>query len=272
MGGTIVKLNPDEYGQKAFIVTFRLLILGGSSEAFTLAGKLADKPGLEMVTSFAGRTRTRRPVPGGFRVGGFGGVSGLAEYLRQEKINAIIDATHPFADRIKAHADEAAKAARTPVLHILRPEWQPEIDDDWLMAPSMDAAARMVPNDAGLVFLTVGRTELTPFTKRPEIRFLARIIDPPDDGVELGSIDILLARGPFRLEDERELFTRHRIGCLVTKNSGGDAAGAKLQVARELGVAVIMVQRPAPPAGTKTGTVADALTWLEGIRNGKSCG
>ena len=250
-------------------MTFRLLILGGSSEGFALAEELAGEPGLETITSFAGRTKTRRTAPGSFRVGGFGGPEGLADYLAAKNIDALIDATHPFADRIKANAGLAAARTHTPLLHILRPAWQPVPGDDWREAADMEAAARMVPEDAGLVLLTVGRTELAPFAARPAIRFLARIIDPPEDRAALANMELLLDRGPFALEDERALFRERQIGCLVSKNSGGEAAAAKLTAARELGLPVIMVARPAPPPGAKVGSVAEALVWLREVRHGQ---
>lgn len=243
-------------------MTFRLLILGGSAEAFALANALAHRPGLEMITSFAGRTKTRRPVPGKTRIGGFGGPAGLAAYLEREAIDAVVDATHPFASRIKANAETAAQQTGTALLHILRPPWQPGKGDDWLIAADMREAARMAP-EAGQTFLTVGRTELAPFAARENGEFLARIIDPPEDGTKLGRIKLLQARGPFRLEDERKLFAEHAITCLVTKNSGGTAANDKLTVARERGIPVIMVARPAPPQGKTVAAVDEALAWLE---------
>lgn len=265
-------------------MTFRILILGGSSEGFALAETLADRPGVETITSFAGRTKTRRAVAGLSRVGGFGGAAGLADYLRAEHIDALVDATHPFAAQIKLNADKAAAAASVPLLHVMRPPWQAGPGDNWLLAEDMNAAARLVPDGKGIVpegkdivpegkgmvFLTVGRTELAPFAGRHQVQFLARIIDPPEPGTLPEHMEFLLARGPFRLKQERELFAAHKISCLVTKNSGGDAASAKLQAAREQGIQVIMVNRPPPPQGKQVSTVSQASDWLEGIQNGQS--
>ncbi len=240
-----------------------ILILGGSSEGFELAERLAGMPGLEPLTSFAGRTASRRAVAGAHRVGGFGGPGGLAAYLAENRIAALIDATHPFAARISANAARAAQTAGVPCLHVCRPPWRPQPGDDWRMAADMDAAATLIPAGKKPVFLTIGRLGLAAFARRQDLRFIARVIDVPETTTAIAHVQLVRARGPFHLEAERDFLRQHDIGCLVTKNSGGAAAAPKLQAARERGLPVIMITPPPPPGGTCAASVNQALAWLE---------
>ena len=240
-----------------------VLILGGSSEGYTLAERLAADRRVEVTTSLAGVTRERRRPAGGLRVGGFGGPDGLAQFLAEREIVAVVDATHPFADRISANAAEAAAAAGVPILHLVRPAWVPREGDDWIDAADMEDAAAAIPARASPTFLTVGRTELAPFAHRRDIRFLARVIDPPEHDLGFADLELLFGRGPFDYEAERRLVVGHGVRCLVTKNSGGEAARAKLDAARDLGLPVVMVRRPKPPEGERAEGVAEALAWIE---------
>jgi len=235
-----------------------VLILGGTAEAVRLAEACAALPQLEIVTSLAGRTRAPRAPPGEIRIGGFGGVEGLARYLRSRAIGRVVDATHPFAARIGRNAAQACLAAAVPRLRLLRPPWRQEPGDRWLEVDSLAEAARRLPASAR-VFLSVGRSELAAFAGLPQW-FLVRTIEPAERC--LAQAHWLAERGPFRLEDELALLRAHAIDVVVTKGSGGEATYAKLAAARALGLPVIMVRRPPPPPGAVVDSVAAALAWL----------
>lgn len=237
----------------------RILILGGTTEAAALAGTLATRPDLEVTTSLAGRTRRPAALPGRLRTGGFGGPAGLAGYLAAQGIDALVDATHPFAARISANAVEACRLRPTPSLALVRPPWEPQPGDCWTRVPDLPAAAAAVPPGAR-VLLAVGRQDLGPFAGRADAWFLIRSVEPPDAPLPPDHA-ILTARGPFRVADEMALLTTHRISILVAKNSGGN--DAKLDAARRLGLPVLLVSRPPPPPGDRAATVAEALAWLD---------
>jgi cobalt-precorrin-5B (C1)-methyltransferase len=236
--------------------TRRVLILGGTAEAAALARGLG---GVGIITSLAGRTRAPAALPGEVRIGGFGGAEGLAAYLEEQRITALVDATHPFAATISHHAEAACRQRPTARLIIVRPAWEPQPGDRWIEVDDMNAAVEAIPAGAR-VFLTVGRQELAPFTACPDAWMLARVIDPPDE--PLAGISLVTGRGPFDLDAERNLLVEHGITVIVAKNSGGDASYPKLVAARELNIPVIMVRRPALPPGDRVGTVEEALDWL----------
>ncbi|WP_067659270.1 cobalt-precorrin-6A reductase [Nocardia harenae] len=240
----------------------RVLILGGTAEARSLARLAAGERGLDIVSSLAGRVRAPVLPEGEVRVGGFGGAEGLREYLRDNAIDLLVDATHPFAAVMSAHAAAAAAAAGVALLHLRRPGWVAAQGDSWTRVPSLPAAAAGL---RGRVFLTVGRQGVAAFAGVAGAWFLIRAIDPPDPPLPAAR-EILLARGPFALADEISLLREHRIDVLVTKDSGGPDTEAKLIAARELGVPVIVVDRPPLPAGGApvVTTVDDAMAWLRG--------
>ncbi len=244
----------------------RVLILGGSAEAFSLADALAAVPGLDVISSMAGRTKYPRRPAGEVRLGGFGGVAGLAEFLVADGIDAVIDATHPFAHHMTRNASDAGARTGVPVMHFWRPEWLPEAGDNWTEVNDMAAAAGAVTSGDRPVFLTIGSTELMAFADLTDVRLLARIIEPVDPPAPAtawpSQIEFIYDRGPFGYENEIELLRDRDVRCIVTKNSGGDAARAKLDAARELGVPVIMVRRPARPDGEHVATITDAVAWL----------
>jgi precorrin-6A/cobalt-precorrin-6A reductase len=247
------------------LVAERLLILGGTGEAAALAeAAFAAFPDLEVISSLAGRTETPRTLPGRIRVGGFGGVDGIAAYLREERIDAVIDATHPFAAAISVHAAEACAATGTPRLLLLRPPWQPQPGDRWEEVADSTAAARLVAATSTRAFLTLGPRDLAAFTGLAHVFFLVRLIQPPAEPPPLAHYDLVVARPPFGLDEERSLFARHGIDTLVTKQSGG-AMEAKLTAAREAGARVVMIRRPEKPAGDRAATVAEAMAWLRGL-------
>lgn len=238
----------------------RLLLLAGTSEASQLAQLLAAEPGIEVVASFAGRTRAPAMFPCPTRAGGFGGVDGLVGELRRGAYDLLVDATHPFAACMPGHASDAATIAGIPRLRLLRPGWQPGKDDRWDEVETLDAAAsRLEEAGARRVLLTTGRHELMPFADLLDTHFVVRSIDPPGP-LPLADAISIVARPPFSVETETELLSSHRIDTIVTKNSGGDRA--KLVAARKARVAIVMVRRPAAVAGPRVTTAPEALRWV----------
>jgi precorrin-6A/cobalt-precorrin-6A reductase len=240
----------------------RLLILGGTGDALQLAAHAIDLPGLEVVTTLAGRTNNPQPVLGTVRIGGFGGEAGLVAYLQAEKIDFIIDATHPFAAQISGHVAGAATKVGIPQLMLVRPAWVRSIEDTWIEVEGIDAAVQAIPASAERIFVTIGRQQLAPFATLTDKWCLMRSIDPPDPSISLPPGKLLLDRGPFSLAGERQLLREYQIQAIVSKNSGGDATYAKIIAARELGLPVVMVQRPIVPEGEKVADVAGAVEWL----------
>jgi precorrin-6A/cobalt-precorrin-6A reductase len=237
----------------------RVLILGGTTEARELAAACAGRPGVTTVSSLAGRTSDPRRPTGQIRVGGFGGVPGLVEYLRLEGIGRVVDATHSFADTMTGHAIAATAEAGVPLLVLRRPGWTALPGDRWHRVASLAAAAELLPSLGQRVFLTTGRQSIAEFAGVRECWFLSRSVEPPAPPVP-SRLSVLLDRGPFTLAGERALLTDHRLEVLVTKDSGG--AAPKLTAARELGIPVVMIDRPAPPPAPTATTVDAALTWL----------
>ncbi|MBA4608930.1 cobalt-precorrin-6A reductase [Aeromicrobium sp. Marseille-Q0843] len=239
----------------------KVLVLGGTREARDLAGRLVED-GDSVVTSLAGRVaRPRLPV-GDVRVGGFGGVQGLTEHLRAERVQVVVDATHPFAEGISANAAAACRAAGVPLLRLERPGWsgRPEAAD-WHWVDDHDEAARVTATLGRRPFLTIGRQSLHRFVgPLRDHACVVRVVDPPE--IELpGAWTLLQSRGPYTLEHEREVMAD--VDVLVTKDSGGDHTEAKLDVARALGVPVVIVRRAAGPEGvTAVGDAGDARAWV----------
>jgi precorrin-6A/cobalt-precorrin-6A reductase len=236
----------------------RVLILGGTTEASALARALAGDARFTPVLSLAGRTRAPVAPPIPWRVGGFGGADGLATYLRTEGVGALIDATHPFAARIKRNAAQAAAQAGMPRIAVLRPAWQSQSGDCWTQVPDMAAAFAALGPVPRRVFLSIGRQELAAFGA-PHA-YLIRSVDFPS--VLPSNATVITARGPFAEDAERALLTEHRVEILVTKNAGGAATSAKLAAARALRLPVVMVARPDPPEPPVVPDVAGALAWL----------
>lgn len=236
-----------------------VLLLAGTAEARALAGLLAER-GVDSVASLAGATRAPAAYAVPVRTGGFGGGEGLLCWLRQHRVRAVIDATHPFAARMPWNAAEACAAAGVPRLRLVRPEWA--VRPGWRVVGSAGEAASALPAGAR-VLLTTGR-EAGPFAARTDCRFWLRSIEP----VELPPhIEPIVARPPFGLEAELALMRRLSVTHLVSKNAGGDAA--KLDAAGALGVAVVMVTRPAVPPGPLVTTVDEALAWIAVAADGR---
>jgi precorrin-6A/cobalt-precorrin-6A reductase len=238
----------------------RLSIVGGTGDAVRLAARAIDLPGLEVITTLAGRTRDPKTIAGTVRIGGFGGEAGLVTYLQTEKIDLIIDATHPFAAQISWHVAGAATKVGIPRLMLLRPAWARSRSVGYAESP--EAAVAAIPASAERIFVTIGRQQLAPFAVLRDRWCLMRSIDPPDSNIPLPPGKLLLDRGPFSLERERELLREYRIQAIVSKNSGGDATYAKIVAARELGLPVVMVKRPIVPDGDIVRDVSDAIEWL----------
>ncbi|MET8751534.1 cobalt-precorrin-6A reductase [Streptomyces sp. NPDC004667] len=241
-----------------------VLILGGTTEARRLAEALEHHPAYRVTTSLAGRVTAPVLPPGETRIGGFGGVAGLAGWIVGHDVTHVVDATHPFAERMSFHASEAEALTGVPLLALRRPGWTPGPGDAWTFADSLAGAAALLPElDARRVFLTTGRMGLHTFAHLTGPWFLVRSVDPPAGPVP-PRLEVLLERGPFTLEDERELLARHRIDLLVTKDSGGSATAPKLTAAREAGIPVLVVRRPAVPEGVaEAPSVEAALRWLD---------
>ncbi|WP_353943454.1 cobalt-precorrin-6A reductase [Streptomyces sp. HUAS MG91] len=239
-----------------------VLILGGTTEARELAETLDGR--VRVTSSLAGRVAAPRLPVGEVRVGGFGGVDGLVEWIRGHGVDAVVDATHPFAERISFNAARAAAVARVPLLALRRPGWVAGVGDDWREVGSLGEAAEVV-RGFGRVFLTTGRQGLAAFAHVDGAHFLVRAVDAPEPPFP-PRMDVLLERGPFTLQGEREIIARHGIDVLVTKDSGGAATAPKLTAAREAGIPVVVVRRPPVPEGVEeAATVAEAAAWVQRV-------
>ena len=240
-------------------MTGRVLLLGGTGEARRLAQRLVDD-GVPVVSSLAGRVADPLLPPGEVRVGGFGGATGLVAWLQEHPVAAVVDATHPFAAGMTANAAQAAAITGVPLLRLQRPGWSPQPGDDWRWADSLKGAAEAVAG-FGHVFVTTGRQGLAAFAGLTA-HCVVRSVDAPDPPLPPRTT-VVLARGPFTVEEERALMSEHGIDVVVTKDSGGHMTEAKLTAARELGIPVVLVRRPPVPPGIPVvATVDDARAWL----------
>jgi precorrin-6A/cobalt-precorrin-6A reductase len=241
----------------------KILILGGTAEARALAERLAGRGDLDVTASLAGRTvaPARQAVP--VRRGGFGGAAGLANYLIRERIDALIDATHPYASVISANAEAAARQTNVPLIALQRLPWTPIAGDHWTEASDVSAAVEALGQTRRRVFVTLGRNELAPLQGAPQHHYLIRSVDPVEPPLALPDAHYVTGRGPFAAADERALMTAHRIDVVIAKNSGGAATYGKIEAARALGVAVIMLRRPAPPDGAAVHSIDAAVAWLD---------
>lgn len=223
----------------------KILVLGGTADARQLAGKLAVRH--DVILSLAGRTEN--PVAQGVpvRVGGFGGAQGLAAYLAENRIDLMIDATHPYAARISANAAEAAKLTGVPALAFRRPAWRRQPGDRWTPVDSAAEAAALLGSRPRKIFLALGRQELLPFETAPQHFYVIRSVDPVEPPLAVPNATYILARGPFSEDGDRALLEAHGIGAIVSKNSGGQATYGKIAAARTLGIEVFLIRRPPLP-------------------------
>lgn len=239
----------------------RVLLLGGTTEASRLAQALAAA-GVDGVFSYAGRTDAPLAQPLPTRVGGFGGVPGLRDYLQREAITHVIDATHPFAAQMSGHAVQACAQLALPLLALERPAWQAQTGDQWTPVPDLAAALAALPDQPARVFLAIGRQQVQPFLDQGRHWYLLRLVDP---GLHLPADRgaVVLDRGPFSLANDLDLLERHAITHVVAKNAGGQGAQAKLAAARERGCPVVLIDRPPIPPRPSVATVEQVLRWLE---------
>ncbi len=241
----------------------KVLILGGTTEARALAGALAGQKRFAVTLSLAGRTANPLPQPVPVRSGGFGGVEGLAVFLRDEKIDALIDATHPYAAQISANAARAAELSNVPLIALRRAAWAKTDGDQWIEVSSIADAVSALGVVPRRVFLALGRKEIEPFATAPEHVYLVRSVDPVDPPLAVPHAIYLTARGPFSEADDRALLERHRIDVVVAKNSGGAASYGKIAAARALHLPVILLKRPPLPEVASVDTVEEVLAWLD---------
>jgi precorrin-6A/cobalt-precorrin-6A reductase len=242
-----------------------ILILGGTSEARQLAGRLADRRDLKVTLSLAGRTAhpAAQPVP--VRVGGFGGTDGLAAYLADQHIDVLIDATHPYAATMASHAAEAAARTKVPIVALRRKAWTAIAGDNWTEAEDINGAVAALGASPCRVFLAIGRKEVGAFAAAPQHDYLIRSVDPVEPPLDVPHAAYIVARGPFSEDDESALLKQHRIEVVVAKNSGGKATKGKIAAARALGIKVVMLRRPALPDVPAADTVQDAVAWLDHV-------
>lgn len=233
-----------------------ILILGGTREASELAWRLCRREDVRIISSLAGRTMKPRTGAGEWRIGGFGGVDGLAMFLRDEGIDLLIDATHPFAETMSLHAAEAASRTGIPLLTLLRPAWERRTGDRWIEVGALKDAAFALPEGAR-AFLALGSQHIAAFAERTDAHFIVRMVDRPAKAPPLSSCELVIGRPGGTTASEIELFRSHSVTCVVSRNSGGGSY-EKIEAARELGIPVIMIARPAPPPGPTYATI-DAL-------------
>jgi len=240
----------------------KLLILGGTSEASALARAVAAR-GIDAVISYAGRVERLRELPIPRRVGGFGGVAGLADHLRANAITHVIDATHPFAAQMSRNAVEACERTGVPLIALARPAWTPGPGDDWREVPDIPSAVTALEGAPRRVMLAIGRIHLNAFAAQPQHDYLLRLVDPPETPPPLPRHSIVVSRGPFTLEDDTALLRAHGIELIVAKNAGGSGARAKVDAAQALGLPVIMIARPALPQRQEVTSPEAVLDWLD---------
>lgn len=224
--------------------------------------KAVAERGIPATYSYAGRVENPRPQPLPVRVGGFGGVEGLARYLRDHAVTHVVDATHPFAAQMSGNAVNACREAGVTLAALTRPAWTAQEGDNWRHVADIDGAVAALSGAPQRVFLAVGRMHLEDFAAQPQHHYLLRLVDEPD-ALSLPNCDVVVARGPFSEENDRALLQRLGIELVVSKNAGGTGARAKLDAARALGVPVLMIDRPALPQRTELSNVAQVLDWLD---------
>ncbi|MCC8944252.1 cobalt-precorrin-6A reductase [Bradyrhizobium sp. Arg62] len=239
----------------------RALILGGTADANLLAAAIA-RAGIDAVYSYGGRTRTPADQPLPTRIGGFGGVDGLADYLHREAITHVVDATHPFAAEMSRNAIVACAQTATPLLALERAPWDKTSGDRWIEVADVVSAAAALPDSRASVFLAIGRQHVAPFGARPQHAYTLRFVDPPEQALPLPDADVIVSRGPFTLEGELAMMRTRRVEWIVARNSGGTGARAKIDAARVLGLPVIMITRPLLPERPRVESVSEAMQWL----------
>lgn len=236
-----------------------LLLLAGTGEAKRIAWSLADS-GRKVVASLAGATREPDTLPVPTRSGGFGSAEGFLDYLRDARISAVLDATHPFAHRMTDRTARLCREAGLPYCQLLRPAWEPGPDDDWRPIAIPDEAAQHIP-EGTTVFLATGRQSLAEFRELQGRRVIARVVDPPSEPFPFEGGEFVIARPPYRERTDTQLLASLGVDWVVTKNSGGEGGVGKLRAAARLGIPVVMLERPPMPDAQRVTTVKEALDW-----------
>lgn len=253
-------------------MSLQILILGGTGDAARLAAGINADPKFSVTTSLAGRTDNPKKLAGKVRIGGFGGIAGLIDHLREAKVDVLVDASHPFAAQIRRHAMAASTKANVPLLRLERAAWTRMRGDRWHEVEDLAEAAKLAPKLGHRAFLTVGRTELATFSDVAGVHFLVRLVDPPSAPLPLADFEIMLERGPFDETEELQLMRVRHIDLVIAKNSGGDATYGKIAAARELKVPVILQRRPALPPGYAPAAMVEtaeaAMEWLDRFARG----
>jgi precorrin-6A/cobalt-precorrin-6A reductase len=239
-----------------------ILILGGTTEASALATALAAR-GARATLSYAGRVASPRPQPVPIRIGGFGGIAGLACYLREEGVTHLVDATHPFAATMSAHAVAAAADTGVALIALSRPEWRAAPGDRWHHVPDIDAAIAALAGPPRRVMLALGRMHVASFAAHPQHRYLLRFVDTPETPPALPHHTLIVDRGPFTADGDERLLRDHGIDLVVCKNAGGNGAEAKLIAARALRLPVILIDRPRLPTRNTVFAVDTVLDWID---------
>lgn len=232
-------------------------------EARRLAERLAERVDVAVTVSLAGRTTAPAAHAVPVRIGGFGGAEGLAQYLTAERVDALVDATHPYAAIISANAADAAAAARVPLLALRRPPWVALSGDRWIEVADTAAAVQALGEAPRRIFLALGRAEIRTFARAPQHHYLVRSVEAVDPPLAVPHASYITGRGPFTEADDRALLAAHAIDLVVAKNSGGTATYGKIAAARALGLPVILLRRPALPEVPAVETIEEALTWLD---------
>lgn len=242
-----------------------VLVLAGTAEARKICSELS-RLNIKARASLAGRVATPKPLDLQTRIGGFGGVDGLAGYLEEESITHVVDATHPFASQMSHNALQACSRLDIKLGIFRRVPWQPKDGDHWINVPDVELAVAALPGSPRNVFLGIGRQNLSVFAAQPQHHYLCRIIDPPQAPPPLPSHSIVLAKGPFDLDADIRLLRDYNIDIIVSKNSGGTATRAKIDAARALQIPVIMIGRPSMSLSGQNvndfHTISDLTRWL----------
>lgn len=240
----------------------RVLLLGGTAEARALAGRL--HPDVEVVSSLAGRVPDPALPAGEVRVGGFGGDERMRQWLVDSDVDAVVDATHPFAAAITERAARLCRELGLPHLLLVRPPW--DASDAIAVTSAAEAAEVVERQRYSRVFLTSGRSTVSAFAHSDAWCLIRVVVAPRADTLPMRHT-LLLSRGPYHYQGELDLMREHRIHALVTKNSGGDHTRAKLDAAAALYLPVVMIERPPlPPRVTSVSTVDEAIAWVREIR------
>jgi precorrin-6A/cobalt-precorrin-6A reductase len=236
-----------------------ILILGGTTEARLLAGQLGARTDVMVTLSLAGRTRSPVAMPVPVISGGFGGADGLARWLTGNRIDLLIDATHPFAAIMSHNAARASAQSGVPLIALRRPAWEKQAGDRWTNAASPADAVAALGRKPRRVFLALGRQEAHAADAAPWHDYLVRSVEPVDPPLTVPSARYILDRGPFTQSDDQQLLRNNQIHVIIAKNSGGAASYGKIAAARELGIEVVLIARPTVPEALTVATVDRAV-------------